>query len=100
MVKSLRKFALVITVAVFLLSSVNFFLYIHLAEHKSDAGHDHNKCPTCQQAAINKIKAVIPNITAILELPQTTFTNIYKSETFVKRFNFRTPYLRAPPALS
>lgn len=100
MIKSLRKFVLVIVTAVFLLNAVNVPLLIHLAEHKNDAGHDHKNCPICQQAAMNKTKAVILNITAILELPQAIFTNTYKSETFVKKFNSLTPHLRAPPAIS
>jgi hypothetical protein len=100
MVKSLRKFVLVITTVFFLLNAVNVPLYIHLAEHKTDKHHDYDKCPICQQAAINKTKAVIPNITAILALPQTILTNTYKSETFVKRFHFLSPHLRAPPDLS
>ena len=84
----------------FLLNAVNIPLLIHLAEHQSDKNHDHDKCPVCQQAAVNKNKAVIPNITAILELPQIIFTNINKSQTVIKGFRFLTPYLRAPPAIA
>ncbi|PKL49155.1 MAG: hypothetical protein CVV39_03315 [Planctomycetes bacterium HGW-Planctomycetes-1] len=85
MIKSLRKFVLVITATAFLLSSANVFLYLRLAEHEHDeGGHDHKHCPICQQAAVNKTKAIIPNVILTLELPQVIFTNIYKSEIFVK----------------
>ncbi|MBU2457258.1 MAG: hypothetical protein KKE31_01310 [Planctomycetes bacterium] len=96
--KLIKKSVFVLITAVFLLNAVNIPLYIHLAEHKSDAEHDHDKCPICQHAAINKTKAVIPNIVAIFELPQVIYTDVYVPETFVKSFDFLIPYLRAPPA--
>ena len=98
--KLIKKAVFVLATAVFLLNAVNIPLYIHLAEQKSDAGHDHGKCPICQQAAINKTKAVIPNAMAIFKLPQVIYTNVYVPETFVKSFDFLTPHLRAPPAIS
>jgi hypothetical protein len=98
MIKSLRKFVLVITTAIFLLNAVNVPLYIHLAEHKPDAHHDHDKCPICQQAAINKTKVVLPTISIAFELPQITIADIDVVDCFVKIFKFITPPLRAPPS--
>jgi hypothetical protein len=98
MIKLSRKFVLVITVAVFLLNSANFFLYIHLSEHKADAGHDSEKCPICQQAAVNKDKTIVPTDSVVYEILQATFSLEFTVELFVKSFDFLIPYLRAPPA--
>jgi len=99
MIKSLRKFVLVIAATAFLLSSANVFLYLHLAEHEHDeGGHDHKHCPICQQAAINKNEAVIPSVSVSFELPQIFVTEIFATEHIIKNFSFLIPYLRAPPA--
>ena len=98
MIKFLRKFVFVIVVMAFLLASANVPLLIHLAEHKGDAHHDHDKCPICQQAIANKTKAIIPIIITAVQLPQITIANVNVIECFVKEFEFITPYLRASPS--
>ncbi|MFA5292456.1 MAG: hypothetical protein WC496_05410 [Phycisphaerae bacterium] len=99
MIKSLRKFVLTIVAATFLLSSANVFLYLHIAEHQHDeGGHDHKHCPICQQAAINKNKAVITSIPVSLELPQVVIANVRETKRAKPNFKFLIPYLRAPPA--
>jgi len=101
MIKSLRKFVLVVAAAIFLLSTANVFLYLHLAEHEHDAGgHDHKHCPICQQASINKNEAVIPSASITFELPRIIIAQICVTEHIIKNFSSLLPYLRAPPALS
>ncbi|HBG26494.1 MAG: hypothetical protein A2Y10_04095 [Planctomycetes bacterium GWF2_41_51] len=98
MAKLTRKFIITIVSAAFLLNSANVLIYIHLAEHKSDiGGHNEDKCPVCQQAAINKTKAIIPNDVVNLDSPRITSTHIAKSQTIIKSFDFLTPHLRDPP---
>ncbi len=98
MVKPLRKFVIVIAVAVFLPGSVNFFLYLHLAEHNHDAGHDHKNCPICQQAAVNKSQTVLLSAAVGFELLPVFDTAAPAAEHITNRFSFCIPYLRAPPS--
>ncbi len=98
--KSLKKFVFVTAAILFLLNSANISLYLHLAEHKNDAEHDHNKCPICQQAVTNKTKAIVSLDPVVVEQQQVASADVYAIEHIIKNFKFLTPYLRAPPALS
>jgi len=65
MIINFRKFACTFAL---LLSAANIPLYLHLSQEHSD--HDDNKCPICQQTAINKTKAILPNHAGIIEFPK------------------------------
>ena len=98
MAKFFRKFVLTLAAMAFLPASADVFLLAHLAEHKADAYHSEDNCPICQQAVVNKTKAVLPTVSVAFEQPQITITDVYVIEHIVKTFKFLTPYLRAPPA--
>jgi hypothetical protein len=99
MTRIFRKIVVLTAIAAFLLSSANVFLYIHLAEHKHDAhGHDSGHCPICQQAAINKTKAIIEIDSLKEDLLPIVFTDIKITKVFVQNSDFSLPLLRAPPA--
>lgn len=101
MMKFSRKIVVFIALTGFLLSSANVFLYIHLVKYSHDRdGHNEDKCPVCQQAAINKTKAIILINATIFESQQISFKTGSKPEILIKTFDFLTPHLRAPPAIS
>jgi len=95
--KNCRKILFVFVLLCFITKTANIMLVLHLMEHDKDGHHDHRNCPICQQAVVNKVKAVILEAPIFFEQRQIAVADIYIIEHVVKSFKFCTPYLRAPP---
>jgi hypothetical protein len=93
----LRIIALVPVTVCFILTASNVMLILHLIEHHKDESHNPEHCPICQQAAMNIVKAVLPDTPAIEEAPVTP-ADVCAIQSPAKNFKFFTYHTRAPPA--
>jgi len=84
----------------FALAATNTILALHLAQHDGDEHHNHDKCPICQQAFINKNPAILCPVAPIHSVSITAFA-ITNTDSFSPRIaEFQIPYSHAPPVIS
>jgi len=100
MKKIFKKVLYALALAVFILTATNTILALHLAAHEKDKQHDHNNCPICQQAAINKKPIVLPYSTETFLVHVIVFTVSYDTGILLQATEFQLPQLRAPPSIS
>jgi len=95
-----RKILFVFVIVCFVLTATNALFALHLDEHDEDQQHDHENCPICQQATINKNSAVLSPSAEICSVNIITITIIYEAEILSQTAKFQLPQLRAPPSIS
>ena len=95
-----KKILYALVLAGFILTATNAVFASHLAAHDKDEQHDHENCPICQQATINKNSAILSPSAEICSVNIIIFTVSYEVEILPQTAKFQLPQLRAPPSIS
>lgn len=99
MKKRYREILFALITVCFALTAANIVLSLHLAEHDKNEHHNHENCPICQQAVINKNPAILFSPIKVYQIDEKEYTISYRIFFPPQIIKYQLPQLRAPPSV-
>jgi len=92
-----REILLVLVTIGFILTAANIALALHLSGHDKNEHHNHENCPFCQQAVLNKNLAILCSPIQVYQGEKKEYTISYRNIYPPQIIEYQLPQLRAPP---